>query len=62
MTMGALKGMILAQTASGPAESCTAIVIITKEKIIGSVMGSISDCASWGSSFTALPTAANKAE
>ena len=36
------------------------LVIIINDKMIGIVMGSISDCASCGSSLITLPIAANR--
>ena len=53
------KGMILDQTAIGVSGLAAAEVIMMKDKMIGIVIGSINDCASCGSSFTTLPTAAN---
>ena len=61
ITIGDEKGIILAQTAIGVSGFAAAVVIIIKDKIIGIVIGSIKDCASWGSSLTTLPTAANRA-
>ena len=60
ITIGEEKGIILPQTESGASGLPAAVVIIIKDKIIGIVIGNISDCASCGSSFTTLPTAANK--
>ena len=60
MTIGDENGIILPQTAMGESGLPTAVVMITNDKIIGIVIGSINDCASCGSSLTTLPTAANK--
>lgn len=60
ITIGDEKGIILPQTEIGASGFPTAVVIMINDKIIGIVMGNISDCASCGSSFTTLPTAANK--
>lgn len=59
ITIGEENGMILPQTAIGESGLPTAVAIITNERMMGIVMGNISDCASCGSSFTTLPTAAN---
>lgn|GEM_PF-6873654 len=61
ITIGDEKGIILAHTAIGVSGFAAADIIITKDKIIGIVIGSINDWASCGSSFTTLPTAANNA-
>jgi len=60
ITIGDEKGMMLAHTEIGASGFPTAVVMMIKDKIIGIVIGNIKDCASWGSSFTTLPTAANK--
>jgi hypothetical protein len=60
--MGELNGMILAQNANGVFGFWVTILVIRYEKIIGMVIGNIKLCASCGSSFTTLPTAANNAE
>jgi len=59
ITIGEEKGIILPQTEMGASGLPAAVVIIMNDKMMGIVMGSISDCASCGSSFTTLPTAAN---
>ena len=51
---GLLRGVIILLAA--------AVVIIMNDKIIGIVIGNINDCASCGSSFITLPTAANNEE
>src|SRR5665213_2678886 len=61
ITIGEEKGIMLPQTEMGASGFPTAVVIITKDKMMGIVIGNINDCASCGSSFTTLPTAANKA-
>ena len=60
ITIGDEKGIMLPQTEIGASGLPAAVVIITNDKIMGIVIGSIKDCASCGSSFTTLPTAANK--
>lgn len=60
ITMGDENGIILPQTDIGASGFPTAVDMIMKDKIIGIVIGNINDCASCGSSFTTLPTAANK--
>ena len=62
ITMGDVNGIILPQTAIGPFGSRMAIVIIKMAKMIMSVMGKLSDCASLTSSLMALPMAAYKDE
>ena len=59
ITIGDEKGIRLPQTATGESGLAAAVVIIINDKIIGMVIGNINDCASCGSSFTTLPTAAN---
>ena len=59
ITIGEENGIMLPQTEMGASGFPAAVVIITNDKIIGIVMGNINDCASCGSSFTTLPTAAN---
>lgn len=59
ITIGEEKGMMLAHTEMGASGFPTAVVMMIKDKIMGIVMGNINDCASCGSSFTTLPTAAN---
>ena len=58
--IGELKGMILPHTANAESGLATAVVIMINDKIMGMVIGSIRDCASCGSSFTTLPTAAKR--
>ena len=59
ITIGDEKGIILPQTAIGASGFPAAVVMIINDKMMGIVIGNISDCASCGSSFTTLPTAAN---
>ena len=61
ITMGEEKGIILAQTAKEESGFPAAAVIMMKDKMIGIVIGIMSACASCGSSFTTLPTAAKSA-
>ena len=60
ITIGDEKGIMLLQTERGESGLPTAVVIMMNDRMIGMVMGNIRDCASCGSSFTTLPTAANK--
>ena len=60
MTMEDENGIILDHIAMGVSGLAAAAVAMIKDRTIGIVIGSISDCASWGSSFTTLPTAANR--
>ena len=60
ITIGELKGIILAQTAMGPVGLLIAVVIRAIEKITNMVIGKLSDWASLISSLTALPIAAYK--
>ena len=60
ITMGDEKGIMLPHTERGESGLPTAVVIMMNDKMMGIVMGNIRDCASCGSSFTTLPTAANK--
>ena len=60
MTMGEQNGIMLPQTAVGLFGVLTLVLRMTKERMIGMVIGNINDWASCGSSFTTLPTAANK--
>ena len=62
ITIGELKGIILAQKATGPVGSAIALVIRIMEKITSKVTGKARDCASRMSSFTALPIAAYNEE
>ena len=56
--IGELKGIMLAQTARGPAGSFIAADIRAMEMMTSMVTGKLSDCASRISSLTALPMAA----
>ena len=58
ITIGELKGMMLAQKATGPVGSAIALVIRIMEKMTSKVTGKASDWASRISSLTALPIAA----
>ena len=58
ITMGELKGMILAHTATGLDGLEIVGVIKAIEKMMSMVMGKLSDCASRISSLMALPMAA----
>lgn len=60
ITIGDEKGIMLPHTASGESGFPAAAVIMINDKMMGMVIGNINDCASWGSSFTTLPTAANR--
>lgn len=60
ITIGDEKGIMLPQTANAESGLATAVVIMINDKIMGMVIGSIRDCASCGSSFTTLPTAAKR--
>ncbi len=60
ITIGEENGTILPHTDIGASGFPTAVDIMMKDKIMGIVIGNINDCASCGSSFTTLPTAANK--
>ena len=62
ITMGELKGIMLAQNASGPVGSAIALVMITMEKMTSKVIGKASDWASRMSSLTELPMAAYNEE
>jgi len=57
ITMGELKGMILAQTAMGLVGLATEELINAMEMMTSMVIGKLRDCASRISSFTALPIA-----
>ena len=57
ITMGELKGMILAQTAKEPEGLDNAEVMSTIEIMMSIVTGKLSDCASRTSSLMALPIA-----
>jgi len=59
MMIGDVNGMILVHTPTGLPGLLNTLFRITKEKIIGMVMGSIRACASCGSSLITLPIAAN---
>ena len=61
ITIGEEKGIMLAQTAKVESGFPAAAVMIMKDKTIGIVIGIINACASCGSSFTTLPTAAKSA-
>lgn len=58
ITIGEENGIRLPQTANEESGLAAAVVIIINDKIIGIVIGNMSDWASCGSSFTTLPTAA----
>src|SRR6185312_14444084 len=60
ITIGEEKGMTLPHTEIGASGFPTAVVMMINDRRIGMVIGNIKDCASWGSSLTTLPTAANK--
>ena len=62
ITMGELKGMMLAHTASELPGFEMAGVINAMENITSMVMGKLSDCASLMSSLMALPMAAYREE
>lgn len=62
ITMGELKGMMLAHTASELPGLEMAGVISAMEKMTSMVMGKLSDCASHISSLMALPMAAYSEE
>ena len=62
ITIGDVKGIILAHTIVLLSGVFRLDERMINPKMIGIVMGSISDCASCASSLTTLPTAANKAE
>jgi hypothetical protein len=59
--MGEVKGIMLDQNAIEVLGWPTVELNIINERMIGIVIGNISDCASCGSSFTTLPTAAKSA-
>lgn len=60
ITIGEKKGIMLDQVAMGPMGSLMELSIRKIPSTIGSVMGMERLCASWASSFTALPTAAKR--
>ena len=60
ITIGELKGIMLAHTAIGLLGSFTAVIMIKMEKITSMVIGKLNDCASRMSSLMALPIAAYK--
>ena len=62
ITIGELKGTILAQTATGLLGLAIAGVISAIENITSMVIGKLNDCASRISSFIALPMAAYNEE
>ena len=62
ITIGEVNGIILAQTITGLSGLSIFDDIIINANMIGIMMGNISYCASCGSSFTTLPTAANNEE
>ncbi len=61
ITMGEKKGIILDHVAREPPGSFIALIIITMARMMGMITGKVILCASCGSSFTALPTAAKRA-
>ena len=61
ITIGEKKGIILLQVARELVGSFIELTIIMMAMMIGIVIGNVRLCASCASSFTALPTAANKA-
>lgn len=62
ITIGELKGIMLAQTAIGPVGSFMAAVINAIDIITSIVTGKANDCASLISSLAALPIAPYNAE
>ena len=60
ITIGDVNGIMLPQNAIGLSGFSIDVLKIINPKTIGIMIGSIRDCASCGSSLTALPTAANK--
>ena len=60
MIMGEVNGRMLVQIAIELLGLLNTDPRITNEKMIGMVIGSISACASCGSSLITLPTAANR--
>ena len=62
ITIGDVSGIMLAQTITGASGLSILADIIKNANMMGITIGNINDCASCGSSFTTLPTAANKAE
>ena len=59
ITMGDVNGIILDHTIIVLSGVLRLLDIMIKAKMIGMVIGSINDCASWGSSLITLPMAAN---
>lgn len=62
ITIGEVNGIILAQTMAGASGLSMFDDRMIKPKTMGIIIGNISDWASWGSSFTTLPIAANNDE
>ena len=60
MMMGEVKGMMLVQTAKGLPGLLRTDCRMTKEKMMGMVMGNINCWASCGSSLMTLPMAAKR--
>ena len=60
ITIGEVNGIMLAHTMMELSGVFKLLLIIMNAKMMGMVMGNISDCASCGSSFITLPMAANK--
>ena len=59
-TIGEVNGIRLAHTIILLSGVFRLLIMIIKPKTMGIVIGSISDCASWGSSLITLPIAANR--
>jgi hypothetical protein len=61
ITIGEKNGMILLHLARELVGSLMELIMMIIAITMGMVIGNVRLCASWASSFTALPTAANKA-